>query len=191
MTEPLAILPIKSFDEAKQRLSDALDPNTRRVLAEAMFSDVLVALRRSTLIESVLVVSGDHGAQRIAAGYGATVIEDAGAGAQRGRRARDTAGGRARRPAGAADPRRLPAAGPRRARRAARPPGRDTLGGGRSRPPRDGHQRTAAHAAGRARARIRTRQPPTPRSDRRARGTRGADRRGWTRWRSTSTRPRT
>ena len=76
MTEPLAILPIKSFDEAKQRLSDALDPNTRRVLAEAMFSDVLVALRRSTLIESVLVVSGDHGAQRIAAGYGATVIED-------------------------------------------------------------------------------------------------------------------
>jgi 2-phospho-L-lactate/phosphoenolpyruvate guanylyltransferase len=76
MTEPLAILPIKSFDQAKQRLSDTLDPNTRRVLAEAMFSDVLVALRRSTLIESVLVVSGDHGAQRIAAGYGATVIED-------------------------------------------------------------------------------------------------------------------
>jgi 2-phospho-L-lactate guanylyltransferase len=76
MTEPVAILPIKSFDQAKQRLSDTLDPNTRRVLAEAMFSDVLVALRRSTLIESVLVVSGDHGAQRIAAGYGATVIED-------------------------------------------------------------------------------------------------------------------
>ena len=76
MTEPVAILPIKSFDQAKQRLSETLDPVTRRVLAEAMFSDVLVALRRSTLIESVLVVSGDHGAQRIAAGYGATVIED-------------------------------------------------------------------------------------------------------------------
>jgi 2-phospho-L-lactate guanylyltransferase len=76
MTEPLAILPIKSFDQAKQRLSDALDPSTRRVLAEAMFSDVLVALRRSALIGGVLVVSGDHGAQRIAAGYGATVIED-------------------------------------------------------------------------------------------------------------------
>jgi 2-phospho-L-lactate/phosphoenolpyruvate guanylyltransferase len=76
MTERLAILPIKSFDEAKQRLRDALDPATRRVLAEAMFSDVLVALRRSALIDGVLVVSGDHGAQRIAAGYGATVIED-------------------------------------------------------------------------------------------------------------------
>jgi 2-phospho-L-lactate/phosphoenolpyruvate guanylyltransferase len=76
MTQPLAILPIKSFDHAKQRLSETLDPVTRRVLAEAMFSDVLVALRRSQLIERVLVVSGDHGAQRIAAGYGAMVLED-------------------------------------------------------------------------------------------------------------------
>ena len=76
MTEPLAILPIKSFDHAKQRLGETLDPTTRRVLAEAMFSDVLVALRRSTLIERVLVVSRDHGAQRIAAGYGAMVLED-------------------------------------------------------------------------------------------------------------------
>jgi len=76
MTEPLAILPIKSFDHAKQRLGEDLDPSTRRVLAEAMFSDVLVALRRSSLIHRVLVVSGDHGAQRIAAGYGAMVLDD-------------------------------------------------------------------------------------------------------------------
>ncbi len=76
MTEPLAILPIKSFDQAKQRLGEDLDSSTRRVLAEAMFSDVLVALRRSTLIDRVLVVSGDHGAQRIAAGYGAMVLDD-------------------------------------------------------------------------------------------------------------------
>lgn len=76
MTDPLAILPIKSFDHAKQRLRDSLDPSTRRVLAEAMFSDVLVALRRCKLIERILVVSGDHGAQRIADGYGAMVIED-------------------------------------------------------------------------------------------------------------------
>ncbi len=76
MNELVAILPIKSFDDAKQRLREALDPTTRRVLAEAMFSDVLVALRRSTLLERVLVVSRDHGAQRIAAGYGAMVLED-------------------------------------------------------------------------------------------------------------------
>jgi 2-phospho-L-lactate/phosphoenolpyruvate guanylyltransferase len=76
MDKPLAILPIKSFDQAKQRLRDALDPVTRRVLAEAMFSDVLVALRRSREIDGVLVISKDHGAQRIAAGYGAQVLED-------------------------------------------------------------------------------------------------------------------
>jgi 2-phospho-L-lactate/phosphoenolpyruvate guanylyltransferase len=74
--KPLAILPIKSFDEAKQRLGEALDRNTRRVLAEAMFTDVLIALRRSTLTDAVLVVTSDRGAQRIAAGYGAMVLED-------------------------------------------------------------------------------------------------------------------
>lgn len=73
---PLAVLPIKSFDAAKQRLGDALDPNTRRVLAEAMFTDVLIALRRCAMIEGVLVVTINHAAQRIAAGYGAMVLED-------------------------------------------------------------------------------------------------------------------
>lgn len=76
MTSTLAILPIKSFDQAKQRLRDDLEPATRRALVEAMFSDVLVALRRSRLIDRVLVVSGDHGAQRIAGGYGAIVLAD-------------------------------------------------------------------------------------------------------------------
>ncbi len=76
MPELVAILPIKSFDDAKQRLREAFDPTTRRVLAEAMFSDVLIALRRSALLDLVLVVSRDHGAQRIAAGYGAMVLED-------------------------------------------------------------------------------------------------------------------
>jgi 2-phospho-L-lactate guanylyltransferase len=75
-SNPLAILPVKSFDEAKQRLGEVLDRPTRRVLAEAMFTDVLIALRRSALVDGVLVVTGDHGAQRIAAGYGAMVLED-------------------------------------------------------------------------------------------------------------------
>jgi 2-phospho-L-lactate guanylyltransferase len=76
----LAILPIKSFSEAKQRLAEELTPGPRRALAEAMFSDVLIALRRATSIGEILVVSGDHGAQRIAGGHGATVVEDATAG---------------------------------------------------------------------------------------------------------------
>ncbi len=72
----VAILPIKSFDEAKQRLAQALEPAPRRALVEAMFSDVLVALRRCALVDEVLVVSSDHGAQRIAGGYGAQVLVD-------------------------------------------------------------------------------------------------------------------
>src|ERR1700733_10041480 len=76
MSNPTAILPMKSFADAKQRLSTALDPAPRRAFVEAMFSDVLVALGRTTMIEGLVVVSSDHGAQRIAAGYGATVLED-------------------------------------------------------------------------------------------------------------------
>jgi 2-phospho-L-lactate/phosphoenolpyruvate guanylyltransferase len=76
VSKPVAILPIKTFDQAKQRLRDALGPSPRAALVQAMFSDVLVALRRTTQIERVLVVSSDHGAQRIAEGYGALVVDD-------------------------------------------------------------------------------------------------------------------
>ena len=72
----VAILPIKTLDAAKQRLAEELDPRPRRALVEAMFSDVLVALRRTTLVDHVLVVSKDHNAQRIAGGYGAMVSDD-------------------------------------------------------------------------------------------------------------------
>ena len=72
----IAILPVKNLDRAKQRLAEELDPAPRRSLVEAMFSDALVALRRTTTIDRVLVVTGDHGAQRIAAGYGALVLDD-------------------------------------------------------------------------------------------------------------------
>jgi 2-phospho-L-lactate/phosphoenolpyruvate guanylyltransferase len=72
----LAILPIKSFDDSKQRLAPELTAGPRRALAEAMFSDVLTALRRATSVDGILVVSSDHGAQRIAGGHGANVVED-------------------------------------------------------------------------------------------------------------------
>jgi 2-phospho-L-lactate guanylyltransferase len=72
----LAILPIKNFADGKQRLADELSPGPRRALVEAMFSDVLVALRRSTQVDRVLVVSRDRDAQEIAGGYGASVLDD-------------------------------------------------------------------------------------------------------------------
>src|SRR5579875_2303993 len=71
----IAILPLKTLDRAKQRLAVELDPTPRRALVEAMFSDALIALRRARTIDSVLVVTPDHVAQRIGAGYGAEVIE--------------------------------------------------------------------------------------------------------------------
>lgn len=72
----VAVLPVKTFSEAKRRLETGLSPGERRALAQAMFSDVLIALRRCALIDSVLVVSADHGAQQIAGGYGARVLDD-------------------------------------------------------------------------------------------------------------------
>lgn len=71
-----AILPIKSFAQAKQRLRHDLAAHDRRALVEAMFADALVALGRVHMLERIVVVSGDRVAQRIAGGYGATVIED-------------------------------------------------------------------------------------------------------------------
>jgi 2-phospho-L-lactate guanylyltransferase len=76
VSAPLVILPIKSVDEAKQRLRAKLEPTVRRSLVEAMFSDVLVALSRCAAVDQVLVVSGDHGVQGLATGYGAMVVED-------------------------------------------------------------------------------------------------------------------
>ena len=57
-----AVLPVKHFDDAKQRLDRALNAGTRRALAEAMVCDVLHALRRSTRIDAVIVVTGEHAA---------------------------------------------------------------------------------------------------------------------------------
>jgi len=74
--QTVAILPVKRFANAKRRLDGALASGARRALAEAMFSDVLTALRRTSAIDAVLVVTADPGAQRIAEGYGARAIED-------------------------------------------------------------------------------------------------------------------
>jgi 2-phospho-L-lactate guanylyltransferase len=71
-----AVLPIKSFEDAKQRLASSLSDGGRRALTEAMFSDVLTALRRTRSLASVVVVSSSRHAQRIAGGHGASVVED-------------------------------------------------------------------------------------------------------------------
>jgi 2-phospho-L-lactate/phosphoenolpyruvate guanylyltransferase len=72
----LAILPVKSFDAAKQRLAAALGPGARRVLARAMFADVLASLRLVTGLEAVAVVTADPAAEGAARAEGVLVLRD-------------------------------------------------------------------------------------------------------------------
>lgn len=71
-----AVLPVKRFDDAKQRLDKALNAGSRRALAEAMVSDVLHALRRATQVDAVIVVTGEHAAEALARAYDADAIPD-------------------------------------------------------------------------------------------------------------------
>lgn len=72
----IAILPIKSFDAAKQRLASLLGGGARHALAQAMFSDVLAAVRRARRIEAVAVVTADHEAEASVRGLGVLVLPD-------------------------------------------------------------------------------------------------------------------
>jgi 2-phospho-L-lactate/phosphoenolpyruvate guanylyltransferase len=72
----LAILPVKSFDTAKQRLADGVPAGVRRALAQAMCADVLIALRRSRLVDEVVVVTGELDASALASGHGIEVVDD-------------------------------------------------------------------------------------------------------------------
>jgi 2-phospho-L-lactate guanylyltransferase len=72
----LAIVPIKSFEVAKQRLSQSLASGGRRSLVQAMFSDVLGALRRTDGIETIAVVTGDASARSTATGDRMVVLDD-------------------------------------------------------------------------------------------------------------------
>jgi 2-phospho-L-lactate guanylyltransferase len=71
-----AVLPVKRFERAKQRLGGTLSDGSRWALAEAMVTDVLVALRRAATVDHVLVVTCEPRAESLAIGWGADVIAD-------------------------------------------------------------------------------------------------------------------
>ncbi len=71
-----AILPVKRFDAAKQRLAAGIDEERRQELAAAMVADVLDAIGEARAIERLIVVSGDPIAQELAAKAGAEVVPD-------------------------------------------------------------------------------------------------------------------
>ena len=61
-----AIIPVKRFGVAKQRLLEALDRPGRAALVKAMLADVLTATASAELIERLIVVTGERRAERIA-----------------------------------------------------------------------------------------------------------------------------
>ncbi|HVF78311.1 MAG TPA: 2-phospho-L-lactate guanylyltransferase [Solirubrobacteraceae bacterium] len=67
---------MKRFAVAKARLGDDLSAGTRRALAESMVTDVVMALRRTKVIDEVLIVTSEPTVEAIGHGYGATVISD-------------------------------------------------------------------------------------------------------------------
>jgi 2-phospho-L-lactate guanylyltransferase len=72
----LAVVPIKTLGNAKQRLGEALERGSRRSLVQAMFSDVLGALRRTQSVDAIAVVTDDVVAESLARGDGVAVLPD-------------------------------------------------------------------------------------------------------------------
>ncbi len=72
-----AILPVKRFPLAKQRLGESVADSLRRDLAKAMVGDVLSALRECQAIETTIVVTCESSVAHAARYIEAIVVEDA------------------------------------------------------------------------------------------------------------------
>ncbi|MGE5335813.1 MAG: 2-phospho-L-lactate guanylyltransferase [Nitrososphaerota archaeon] len=72
----IAVLPVKRFGDAKQRLAAGITGGQRRELAEAMVADVLEAIGEARAVERTIVVTDDPVAQGLAAAAGAEVVPD-------------------------------------------------------------------------------------------------------------------
>jgi 2-phospho-L-lactate guanylyltransferase len=70
----LALVPVKRFALAKQRLRPVLNDRERGALSLAMSCDVIASLRQSPCIERVLVCAGDTRLLPVARSLGADVI---------------------------------------------------------------------------------------------------------------------
>jgi 2-phospho-L-lactate guanylyltransferase len=72
----LAILPVKGFERAKQRLRERVPDGPRAGLAEAMVRDVLRALAACDGLHGVIVVTAEPVAAAVAREAGAEVVHD-------------------------------------------------------------------------------------------------------------------
>jgi 2-phospho-L-lactate guanylyltransferase len=71
-----AVLPVKRFAQAKQRLGASISAELRLALAGAMVADVLLALAQTETIERTIVVTGEESVALAAREHGAIVVED-------------------------------------------------------------------------------------------------------------------
>ena len=76
MTGIWAVVPVKEFDGAKQRLSPYLSSDERRALATIMLEDVLDAVSAVEALGGVLVVTVDPAAASLAERYGARIVTE-------------------------------------------------------------------------------------------------------------------
>lgn len=74
------IVPVKSFDAAKQRLSAACSPQQRRNVARAMALHLLGELQRVRRLEDVIIVSDEPEMARFADAHGLRLVVDGGDG---------------------------------------------------------------------------------------------------------------
>ncbi len=71
-----AVLPVKRFAAAKQRLAPGIGATHRAELAAAMLEDVLEAIGAARSIERTIVVTSEPRAIELAAARGAEVVAD-------------------------------------------------------------------------------------------------------------------
>jgi len=73
----VAVVPVKDFTDAKLRLRDLLDTHDCAALAEAMASDVLLAIDEASAVDRCIVVGG-RDARRLASKYRCDYCSDTG-----------------------------------------------------------------------------------------------------------------
>jgi 2-phospho-L-lactate/phosphoenolpyruvate guanylyltransferase len=73
---PVPLVPLKALAEAKGRLAPAAGPLQRRLLAIAMFEDVIAALQAVKGLQAPVVVSPDREVWRRADALGCRVVEE-------------------------------------------------------------------------------------------------------------------
>ncbi len=71
-----AILPVKRFAAAKQRLAAGIEDERREALVAAMLEDVLEAIGKTRSLERTIVVTSEPAAVELAAAAGAEVLPD-------------------------------------------------------------------------------------------------------------------